>query len=216
MAVRVKPNDSQGIWPAIWMLSQDEAGHDEIDVLEYLGQDAWDAWTTNHFGILDKDKGSDGISTKNYEAWCQDFHVFEVEWSPEIIKFFIDGKQVHSTTTAKSDGRDGMHTRPMFAILETQVGDGWVGSVDYTKQETKQDSDYLVDWVRVYQTADQPVVRFDDLESIVDGKNTDYYIAPEFYTDGLEELSDGKETYENKDNFYYGGQPRYEARRVIV
>jgi len=216
MAVRAKPNDSQGIWPAIWMLSQDETGHDEIDVLEYLGQDAWDAWTTNHFGILDKDKGSDGISTKNYEAWCQDFHVFEVEWSPEIIKFFIDGKQVHSTTTAKSDGRDGMHTRPMFAILETQVGDGWVGSVDYTKQETKQDSDYLVDWVRVYQTADQPVVRFDDLESIVDGKNTDYYIAPEFYTDGLEELSDGKETYENKDNFYYGGQPRYEDSRVIV
>ena len=43
MAVRAKPNDSQGIWPAIWLLCQDETGHDEIDVLEYLGQDAWDA-----------------------------------------------------------------------------------------------------------------------------------------------------------------------------
>ena len=162
MAVRAKPNDSQGIWPAIWLLCQDETGHDEIDVLEYLGQEAWDAWTTNHFGILDENKASDGIVTKNYEAWCQDFHVFEVEWDPEIIKFFIDGVQVHSTTAGKDDGRDGMHTRPMFAILETQVGDGWVGPVDYTKQETKQDSDYLIDWVRVYQTADQPVARFDN------------------------------------------------------
>ncbi len=56
MAVRAKVNDSQGIWPAIWMLSQDETGHDEIDVLEYLGQDPWGAWTTNHFGILGKTK----------------------------------------------------------------------------------------------------------------------------------------------------------------
>lgn len=216
MAVRAKPNDSQGIWPAIWLLCQDETGHDEIDVLEYLGQEAWDAWTTNHFGILDENKASDGIVTKNYEAWCQDFHVFEVEWDPEIIKFFIDGVQVHSTTAGKDDGRDGMHTRPMFAILETQVGDGWVGPVDYTKQETKQDSDYLIDWVRVYQTADQPVARFDNLESISNGKNDRYYIAPESHTDGLMELYDGEESYESKDNFYYGGQPRYEASRVAV
>ena len=43
-----------------------------------------------------------------------------------------------------------MHSRPMFPIPETQVGDGWVGDVDYTKQATKQDSNFLVDWVRVY------------------------------------------------------------------
>lgn len=45
-----------------------------------------------------------------------------------------------------------MHSRPMFPIPETQVGDGWVGDVDYTKQATKQDSNFLVDWVRVYQS----------------------------------------------------------------
>ncbi len=56
MAVRAKVNDSKGIWPAIWMLAQDETGHDEIDVLEYLGQNPWYAWTTNHFGILAKIK----------------------------------------------------------------------------------------------------------------------------------------------------------------
>lgn len=216
MAVRAKPNDSQGIWPAIWMLCQDETGHDEIDVLEYLGQDAWDAWTTNHFGILDKDKGSHGIAIKNYEAWSQDFHVYEVEWNPEIIKFFIDGVQVHSTTAGKDDGRDGMHTRSMFPILETQVGAGWVGDVDYTKQNTKQDSDYLIDWVRVYQTADQPITRFDDLETLSGGKTTDYNISAESHTDGLMELSDGEESYESKDNFYYGGQPRYETSRAAV
>lgn len=216
MAVRAKVNDSQGIWPAIWMLCQDETGHDEIDVLEYLGQDAWDAWTTNHFGILGNNKGSHGISTRNYEAWSQDFHVYEVEWDPEVITFYIDGVQVHSTTTAKNDGRDGMHTRSMFPILETQVGAGWVGDVDYNKQNTKQDSDYLIDWVRVYQTEDQAVTRFDDLETLSGGKNTDYYISPVSCTDGIMSLSDGDASYESKNNFYYGGQPRYENSRAAV
>ena len=216
MAVRAKPNDSQGIWPAIWMLCQDETGHDEIDVLEYLGQDAWSAWTTNHFGILSYNKGSHGIANNNYEAWCQDFHVFEVEWDPEAITFFIDGKQVHKTTQARDDGRDGMHTRPMFPILETQVGDGWVGDVDYSKQNTKQDSDFLVDWVRVYQTEGQAVARFDDLTEISGGTNDDYFISASSATDGLMALTKGEAPYEDKDNFYYGGQPRYEDSRVAV
>ena len=216
MAVRAKPNDSKGIWPAIWMLCQDETGHDEIDVLEYLGQDAWSAWTTNHFGILSYNKGSHGIATNNYEAWCQDFHVFEVEWDPQAITFYIDGNQVHKTSTARDDGRDGMHTRPMFPILETQVGDGWVGDVDYSRQDTKQDSDFLVDWVRVYQTEGQAVTRFDDLNDISGGTNTDYLISAASATDGLMALTDGSEPYEDKDNFYYGGQPRYENSRIAV
>ncbi|MCC5433502.1 family 16 glycosylhydrolase [Clostridium perfringens] len=166
MAVRAKVNDSQGIWPAIWMLSQDETGHDEIDVLEYLGQDPWGAWTTNHFGILGKNKASNGIRNSNYEAWSQDFHVFEVEWDPEFIKWYIDGKEVFQSTQGRDDGRDGMHTRPMFPILETQVGDGWVGDVDYNKQNTKQNSDYLIDWIRVYQMPNQANVKFDDLRSL--------------------------------------------------
>lgn len=64
-----------------------------------------------------------------------------------------------------------MRSRPMFPILETQVGDGWVGDVDYTKQ----DSNFLVDWVRVYQFEGQPVTRFDDLDGAESGA---YRIAP--------------------------------------
>lgn len=216
MAVRAKVNDSQGIWPAIWMLAQDETGHDEIDVLEYLGQDPWGAWTTNHFGILGKNKASNGIRNSNYEAWSQDFHVFEVEWDPEFIKWYIDGKQVFQSTQGKDDGRDGMHTRPMFPILETQVGDGWVGDVDYNKQNTKQDSDYLIDWIRIYQMPNQANVKFDDLRSLDKKENKVYEITPSSHTNNLIKLSDGDLNEENKDNFYYGGQPRLENSRIAV
>lgn len=216
--VRAKPNDSKGIWPAIWMLAQDETGHDEIDILEYLGQEPYGAWTTNHFGIFKQggNKGSSGISTNNYEAWSQNFHVFEVEWDPEYIKFYIDGKLVFTTTAAKDDGRDGMHNRPFFTILETQVGAGWVGPVDYNKQETKQDSDYLIDWVRIYQKPDATVTRFDDLAALENGEVSDYFITPIKATEDLMLLTDGEEYYEDLENFFYGGQPRIENSRVAV
>lgn len=219
MAVRAKVNDSQGIWPAIWMLSQDETGHDEIDVLEYLGQDPWTAWTTNHFGILDKNKQSDGKANPNWEAWSQAFHVYEVEWSPERINWYIDGRSVFTSTRGRDDGRDGMHTRPMFPILETQVGDGWVGDVDYSRQNTKQNSDFLVDWVRVYQRADQDQVRFDDFEGLSDAKQFPagaYRIGSSAATDGLETVSNGSKQWQNKNNFFYEGQPRYETNRVMT
>lgn len=104
-----------------------------------------------------------------------------------------------------------MHSRPMFPILETQVGGGWVGDVDYTKQATKQDSNFLVDWVRVYQSEGQPVTRFDDLDGAESGA---YRIAPASRTEGLTAVSNGDAAWQNKNNFYYGGQPRYETSRL--
>ncbi|QOR45729.1 family 16 glycosylhydrolase [Trueperella pecoris] len=213
MAVRAKVNDSQGIWPAIWMLAQDETGHDEIDVLEYLGQEPWTAYMTNHFGVLkhtySKHHGTAGI----YEAWSQKFHVYEVEWSPEKITWSIDGKQWFSTSKDCSPSCDSRHTLPMFPILETQVGDGWVGDVDYTKRWTKQDSDFLVDWVRVYQKADQDRVRFDDLEEERPA-NGIYRLAP-VSQDNVIAKTTGDGPADNKNHFFYGGQPRYEDSRLV-
>ena len=110
---------------------------------------------------------------------------------------------VSSTPTSAGKDVDGMHSRPMFPILETQVGGGWVGDVDYTKQATKQDSNFLVDWVRVYQSEGQPVTRFDDLDGAESGA---YRIAPASRTEGLTAVSNGDAAWQNKNNFYYGGQ----------
>ncbi|WP_053793378.1 family 16 glycosylhydrolase [Trueperella pyogenes] len=213
MAVRAKVNDSQGIWPAIWMLAQDETGHDEIDVLEYLGQEPWTAYMTNHFGVWGYDKGSDSRNASIYEAWSQKFHVYEVEWSPEKITWFIDGKKWFSTKKDCTPSCDSRHTLPMFPILETQVGDGWVGPVDTTKRWTKQDSDFLVDWVRVYQKADQDRVRFDDLEEERPADGI-YRLAP-VSQDNVIAKTDGEGPADNKNYFFYGGQPRYENSRLI-
>lgn len=216
VVVRAKPNDSQGIWPAIWMLAQDEVGHDEIDVLEYLGNTPYDAWVTNHYGKLGTTKQTHGVPHVSYEAWSEAFHIFEVEWDAEAITFYIDGEEVLQTTRGKE--LDGMHTRPFFLILETQVGDGWVGPVDYDKEVTKQDSEYLVDWVRVYQKPDASKVKFDDLHTLNQTEGSDYLVSP-YATSGNEnfiKLTDGEEEYQDKNNFKYPGQPAYETNRLAL
>lgn len=216
VAVRAKVNDSKGLWPAIWMLAQDEMGHDEIDILEYIGNSPYEAWSTNHFGKMGKNKESDGSPYIDYEAWSEAFHIYEVEWDPESITFYIDGEEVFTTTKGKD--LDSMHTRPFFTILETQIGDGWGGPVDYEKEVTKQDSEFLVDWVRVFQKPDANKVKFDDLETPDKAQGTDYLITP-YATSGkgnFMQLSDGKKEYQDKNNFMYGGQPSYEDSRISV
>lgn len=63
-----------------------------------------------------------------------------------------------------------MHSRPMFPILETQVGDGWVGDVDY--EAGQQFPRRLGTRVPI---RGQPVTRFDDLDGAESGA---YRIAP--------------------------------------
>lgn len=167
---------------------------------------------------------SDGKQDDNYavhnstgERWLQ----FEYENRYRIHEVVLKLKPgtyplvrigVSSTPTSAGTDVDGMHSRPMFPIPETQVGDGWVGDVDYTKQATKQDGNLLVDWVRVYQSEGQPVTRFDDLDGAESGA---YRIAPASRTEGLTAVSNGDAAWRNKNNFYYGGQPRYETSRLM-
>ena len=59
-------------------------------------------------------------------------------------------------------------------------------------------------------TEGQPVTRFDDLYGAESGA---YRIAPASRTEGLTAVSNGDAAWQNKNNFYYGGQPRYETSR---
>lgn len=163
---------------------------------------------------------SDGKQDDNYavhnstgERWLQfeyknRYRIHEVVLKLKPGTYPLVRIGVSSTPTSAGKDVDGLHSRPMFPILETQVGDGWVGDVDYTKQ----DSNFLVDWVRVCQSEGQPVTRFDDLDGAESGA---YRIAPASRTEGLTTVSNGDAAWQNKNNFFYGGQPRYETSRLM-
>lgn len=223
VAFRAKCALTRGHWPALWMLAQDERGHDEIDVLEapqYDWQQPFMVWSTNHYGKWHIDHKSEAIMYEAYEALSESFHVYEVEWDLESIRFFFDGKMIKKCTLGKEI--DAMHNRPMYLIIDTHISrngaGGWAGAPIW--DVSNQDQEFLVDWVRVYQKPEHNRTYCDPLDSVNPHfHETDYLTSP-IQSSGVDNfvvLKDGKEQWQDIHNFFYDNGMPFETRsRVIV
>ncbi|HEV3439419.1 MAG TPA: glycoside hydrolase family 16 protein, partial [Gemmata sp.] len=114
---RAKLPTGQGIWPALWMLPQDEKygpwpSSGEIDVLEVKGQEPTKMFGTLHFGSR---WPANTLAGKDYvlprEGTIADFHIYALEWEPGEIRWYVDG-QLYSTqsfwwSSGKTDGVKG-------------------------------------------------------------------------------------------------------------
>jgi beta-glucanase (GH16 family) len=166
-AARMRLPAGQGIWPAFWMLGTNitTAGWPkcgEIDVMEMIGggEDRDDSV----YGTIHWDAGghaatgSSRIELVDPEIFHDDYHVFEVEWTPAVVIWRIDGVETARTSidrTAQPD-REEFH-RPFFLVLNLAVGGNWPGAPDAS---TVFPQVLAVDWVRVYTseaTASAPV-----------------------------------------------------------
>ncbi|OWA33700.1 licheninase [Saccharibacillus sp. O16] len=183
VVVRAKLPVDQGMWPAIWMMPTDEAHYGgwpasgEIDIMELIGGKNKDheTYSTIHYDSKKAD-GSHGHDQGKFtlpqgESFADDYHDFQVEWLPGMIRFYVDGKLHHQInnweTTAA--GQPASYTfpapfdRPFYLILNLAVGGDWPGS-----PESSFVSDQMnVDFVRVYsyKNMDQwPDVTSDPIE----------------------------------------------------
>ncbi len=135
---RIKVADGQGIWPAFWTLpaSYDD-GDGEIDIMEYIGSEP-NRYYTYYHGPNDTDVG-DGIDVG--VNLSDDFHVYAVDWRAGSIKWYLDGKEVFSTTR-------NVIAAPSYLLLNVAVGGDWPGAPDST---TQFPATMQVDYVRVWQ-----------------------------------------------------------------
>lgn len=149
---RMKLPQGQGLWPAFWMLGADfpEVGwpaSGEIDIMEYIGAEPRSTHGTVHGpGFY----GSGGLGMRYIfdQPVAEDFHVFGIEWEPEIIRWTINGEVFHTITPETLYGGTWVFDHDFFLILNVAVGGTWPGSPDRT---TVFPQEMLVDWVRVYQ-----------------------------------------------------------------
>ncbi|KAA8783568.1 family 16 glycosylhydrolase [Paenibacillus amylolyticus] len=166
VVVRAKLPIQQGMWPAIWMMPTDEAHYGgwpasgEIDIMELIGGKNKDheIYSTIHYDSKKAD-GSHGHDQGKFtlpqgESFADDYHDFQVEWLPGMIRFYVDGKLHHQInnwqTTAA--GQPESYTfpapfdRPFYLILNLAVGGDWPGSPENDFVSEKMN----VDFVRVY------------------------------------------------------------------
>lgn len=141
----------QGMWPAFWMLG-DNITRDgwpacgEIDIMEYVGKDPNSAHGTVHGPGY---SGAHGITSTFHLENPRGFHLYAVEWGPELIEFSVDGHPYKRITPSELPaGGKWVFDRPFFLILNLAVGGDWPGSPDAT---TRFPQKMLVDYVRAYE-----------------------------------------------------------------
>lgn len=172
---RAKLPTGKGIWPALWMLPQEQkhggwAASGEIDVVEARGQEPDKVLGTLHYGSqwpANTHTGKDFIFPD--KAGIADFHVYALEWEPGEIRWLVDGKTYQTQSfwwsCSDTDGPKGVEPvneselnpwpapfdQPFYIVMNVAVGGQFLGNPD---AKTAFPAEMVVDYVRVYDKAD--------------------------------------------------------------
>lgn len=143
----------KGIWPAFWMMPQNNAfgnwpSSGEIDILELIGSEPNKAYATVHYG---PGPGSTNISrgyTLPAATFNDQFHVFSMEWEQDIMKFYIDDNLYSTVAKADLGALNYPFNEQFYFIINLAVGGNWPGAPD---ANTVFPQWLIVDYVRIYQ-----------------------------------------------------------------
>lgn len=154
--IRAKLPNTQGIWPAFWMLpSKMRYGiwpaSGEIDIMEMIGKEPGRIYGTLHYG--DPHTFTSGTyDLPAGQTFAEDFHVFAVEWEPDEFRWYVDDNLFYTKNDWFTSSREAPYPAPFdqefHLLINLAVGGHWPGYPD----ETSVFPQYLyVDYVRVYQ-----------------------------------------------------------------
>ncbi len=155
--MRAKMPIGKGIWPAFWMMPTESvyggwAASGEIDIMEYLGHDTKKVYGTIHYGgSWPNNKSSGGSYSLTSGGFNDDFHTFTLIWEERKMEWFVDGIFYSTKTNWNTAGHSfpAPFDQKFHFILNLAVGGNWPG---YPDETTVFPQEYVIDYVRVYQT----------------------------------------------------------------
>lgn len=151
----MKLPESQGMWPAFWLLGNNIVTIDwpacgELDVMEHIngsnpeneGFD-WVQGSVHGTGL------NGGIQYHPSGFSATDWHIYGMIWTKGQIQYYVDNPtNVYATFTSSTmAGTWPFDAGPQFLLLNLAVGGSWPGSPDAT---TVFPSEVQVDYVRLY------------------------------------------------------------------
>lgn len=151
--IRAKLPSGEGTWPALWTLGSNYEtvgwpSCGEIDIMEHWGHEPTIVSSAVHTPAC---SGVNNCSTvrlgeKKVADYHTAFHDYSMEWTPEAIKFFIDGQLLYSYDPEIKNEENWPFVNSQYIILNVAVGGGWF-EIDPEFTESAMEIDY----VRVYQ-----------------------------------------------------------------
>ncbi|NUR70154.1 MAG: glycoside hydrolase family 16 protein [Hamadaea sp.] len=149
---RIKFPATQGFFTAFWMLpaKTDYQYQTELDILELLGDDPSTMYMTYHYAGRDTsytpNSGKHNNGACAVKDYSKNFVRMGVDWQPDHIAWYIDGKKCGQFTNKAQIAKE-----PMQLILHMMVDNDWqrrwnVGLKDPTLTRRLE-----VDYIRVFQ-----------------------------------------------------------------
>lgn len=142
----------QGLWPAFWMLGDDNNGAEvwpqigEIDIMENRGSEPTIISSAVHGPGY---SGGNSI-TKPYELendrFDTGFHIFGIEWAENYVNFYVDDVLYNQITPDDVTG-EWVFNDEFYIIINVAVGGTFGGPPN---AQTVFPQEMLVDYVRVY------------------------------------------------------------------
>ena len=170
--IRARVPWGKGLWPALWMLPQDDryggwAASGEIDLMEIVGDQPHEVLNSIHFGSpYPKRTLITHVHPLPDNSTVADWHVYAVEWEPGELRFYVDG--VHTCTynhwwsCSKTEQGAGVEAKkaadlnpwpapfdqPFYIVMNVAVGGNFPGKPN---AETPFPAEMVVDYVRVFE-----------------------------------------------------------------
>lgn len=154
---RVRLPAGQGVWPAFWMMPQDNvygtwAASGEIDVVEAInlgGSGGNKIHGTIHHGGAWPNNTLTGNEYEVSTNVTTDFHTYALEWDVDEMRWYVDGTLygvINSWSTEAAD-YPAPFDESFYIIFNVAVGGNWPGppATDTVFPVTME-----VDYVRVY------------------------------------------------------------------
>jgi beta-glucanase (GH16 family) len=159
---RMKVPTGGGMWPAFWMMPTDEvyggwAASGEIDIMETCNNTDYIGGTIHYGGSWPNNASSGGTYSPGGVNFSSAFHVYTIEWEPDVMRWYVDGV-LYSTKTSSLWYSDAAPSNPrapfdqdFYIIINAAVGGNYTGCTSSSCVTASLPQQYLVDWVRVYQ-----------------------------------------------------------------
>lgn len=162
--VRAKLPATTGMWPAIWLLP-DTVEHPwpsggEIDIMENRGNQPTATSSAFHYGTSQPYRhdfvyGEQQTPTLDgaFTRYDQEFHTYAADWTPEYIRFYVDGVNHYTLFDEDVGGFLSQNTQPMQLIINTAVGGTFLPDPDAS---TVWPQEFRIDSVKVFEATGQP------------------------------------------------------------
>jgi beta-glucanase (GH16 family) len=160
--MRAKIPTGGGMWPAFWMMPQDDvyggwAASGEIDIMESANATTSVGGALHYGGSYPQNTYTTASYSLGGTNFADDFHIYAVEWEADTIRWYVDDvlfmTRVSSQwyTNAAPGNPQAPFDQEFYIILNTAVGGTYTGCTSPGCITADLPQEFLIDYVRVYE-----------------------------------------------------------------